>query len=605
MARGRDVLHDHVDVDPGLGQRAEHARGDTGPVGYLLDRDLRLGDVVRDTRDDRLLHRLAFLGDPRAGGPGETRTDVDLHAVVACELDRTEREHAAARRRHLEHLVEGDVREFAGGGDDARVGAVDTLDVGVDLAGIRRQRRGQRDRRRVGAAAAQRRDVAAGRHALEAGHDRDPARVERLADPVGLDLDDLRLPVVGIGDDPGLRTGERHGRHPERLDRHAQQRHRDPLTRREQHVHLTPARCLGHVVGQAHEVVGRLAHRGHDGDHVVPGPPGPGDVVGDGTNAVGIGDGRPAELLDDEHWSLRGPSTAFNGTAWPATSFQTFRHYAVRPVTPPDKRARQKERSRAAREAREAAQKRERRKSMAIRFGIAGLLVAVAIGVASFFGGGGDDDASSTETSAPTETSRPVAMPAGCVADIPPDNPNRPTFTQPPPMTIDPAKTYTAKMSTTCGDITIALDAKNSPMTVNSFVFLAQQGFYDGLKFHRVAKDFVVQGGDPVGDGTGGPGYTIPDEPPADGYKAGVPSRRAATPGPERPGRSSSYVDRPGCGPARRSAVPLLVARHGHRGSRRRATSGSLCNPDQDPSDPSTQTTAVPLYINKVEIVES
>ncbi len=148
-------------LTPGLGQRAEHARGDTGPVGYLLDRDLRLGDVVRDTRDDRLLHRLAFLGDPRAGGPGETRTDVDLHAVVACELDRTQREHAAARRRHLEHLVEGDVRKLPGGGDDARVGAVDTLDVGVDLAGIRRQRRGQRDRRRVGAAPAQRGDVAA------------------------------------------------------------------------------------------------------------------------------------------------------------------------------------------------------------------------------------------------------------------------------------------------------------------------------------------------------------------------------------------------------------------------------------------------------------
>ncbi len=242
---------------------------------------------------------------------------------------------------------------------------------------------------------------------------------------------------------------------------------------------------------------------------------------------------------------------------------------------------------------------------MAIRFGIAGLLVAIAIGIASFFSGGGDDDAASTETSAPTETTAaPVAMPAGCVADIPPDNPNRPTFTQPPPMTIDPAKTYTAKMSTTCGDITIALDAKNSPMTVNSFVFLAQQGFYDGLKFHRVAKDFVVQGGDPVGDGTGGPGYTIPDEPPADGYKAGSVAMANSGPGTTGSQFFLTWTDQ---GAAQLGGPPYLYSSLGTvtEGLDVVATLGSLYNPDQDPSDPSTQTTAVPLYINKVEIIES
>ncbi len=90
-----------------------------------------------------------------------------------------------------------------------------------------------------------------------------------------------------------------------------------------------------------------------------------------------------------------------------------------------------------------------------------------------------------------------------------------------PPLTIDPAKQYTATMDTTCGTITIALDAKNAPQTVNSFVYLAEKGFYNGTLFHRIVTDFVDQGGDPTGTGAGGPGYKLPDEPPANGYTAG------------------------------------------------------------------------------------
>ncbi len=95
------------------------------------------------------------------------------------------------------------------------------------------------------------------------------------------------------------------------------------------------------------------------------------------------------------------------------------------------------------------------------------------------------------------------------------------TYSAPPKMTIDPNKSYTATMDTSQGKIVIALDAKTAPQTVNSFVFLAKHRFYDGLTFHRIVKDFVDQGGDPKGDGSGGPGYTLPDEVPKDGYKAG------------------------------------------------------------------------------------
>jgi cyclophilin family peptidyl-prolyl cis-trans isomerase len=87
-----------------------------------------------------------------------------------------------------------------------------------------------------------------------------------------------------------------------------------------------------------------------------------------------------------------------------------------------------------------------------------------------------------------------------------------------PPQTIDATKTYVATVDTDQGSFQITLDPQDAPKTVNSFVYLANKGFYDGLTFHRVAKDFVIQGGDPKGDGTGGPGYTLPDEPPANGY---------------------------------------------------------------------------------------
>ena len=84
---------------------------------------------------------------------------------------------------------------------------------------------------------------------------------------------------------------------------------------------------------------------------------------------------------------------------------------------------------------------------------------------------------------------------------------------QKPDQVIDAAKRYRATIATDRGDIDIALDASKAPKSVNSFVFLAREGFYDGLVFHRVVDDFVIQGGDPEGSGRGGPGYRFEDEP--------------------------------------------------------------------------------------------
>ena len=85
-------------------------------------------------------------------------------------------------------------------------------------------------------------------------------------------------------------------------------------------------------------------------------------------------------------------------------------------------------------------------------------------------------------------------------------------FDSPPAMQIDPNKTYKATIKTNRGSIELALYPEHAPKTVNNFVFLANQGFYDGVTFHRVISDFMIQGGDPTGTGAGGPGYRFEDE---------------------------------------------------------------------------------------------
>lgn len=109
--------------------------------------------------------------------------------------------------------------------------------------------------------------------------------------------------------------------------------------------------------------------------------------------------------------------------------------------------------------------------------------------------------------------------------NMPPNN-----NTQPPAMQIDQNKTYTAVMTTTAGDITIALQADKTPITVNNFVYLARKGFYNNTIFHRVISGFMIQGGDPKNDGTGGPGYRFADEPFTGEYKKGTVAMANAGP---------------------------------------------------------------------------
>jgi cyclophilin family peptidyl-prolyl cis-trans isomerase len=173
------------------------------------------------------------------------------------------------------------------------------------------------------------------------------------------------------------------------------------------------------------------------------------------------------------------------------------------------KRERQRQNKEARRAAMQEAEKRHKR-NRTIR-NLVLLLIPLAI-IFVILQLTNSDDSSSDSKSASN---------VACGGKAPTGKPTTTTLAAAPAMTIDPAKQYTAVMSTSCGDVTIALDAAAAPQTVNSFVTLAKSGFYDNTQFHRIVPDFVDQGGDPTGTGNGGPGYSLPDEPPTDGYTAG------------------------------------------------------------------------------------
>ena len=121
--------------------------------------------------------------------------------------------------------------------------------------------------------------------------------------------------------------------------------------------------------------------------------------------------------------------------------------------------------------------------------------------------------------------------------------PRKQQFDSAPEMGIDTSKRHTATMETSMGTLVIALDAINAPLTVNNFVFLAAQHYYDGVVFHRIISGFMCQGGDPTGTGRGGPGYRFNDEPVKQKYQIG--SMAMANAGPNTNGSQFFLISGP------------------------------------------------------------
>lgn len=153
------------------------------------------------------------------------------------------------------------------------------------------------------------------------------------------------------------------------------------------------------------------------------------------------------------------------------------------------------------------------------------------------------------------------------------------TYSAPPPMVIDPKKNYTATFKTDKGDFVVELYADKAPVTVNNFVFLARDKFYDGVTFHRVIRDFMAQGGDPTGTGTGGPGYKFKDEfhPSLKHNGPGILSMANAGPGTNG---SQFFITH--------RATPHLDGRHSVFGKVIKGMDVVLAIPDRDPGRAAT-----------------
>jgi peptidyl-prolyl cis-trans isomerase B (cyclophilin B) len=177
-------------------------------------------------------------------------------------------------------------------------------------------------------------------------------------------------------------------------------------------------------------------------------------------------------------------------------------------------------------------QEPDRRWIVLVAFALAaGIIVAVVL---ISQGGGSDDEGSSSGSS--------QASTGGCEEVEAP--PTKKVSFKAPKQVLEAGEEATAVVKTNCGTFEIALDTERAPKTANSFAFLAEEGFYDDLVFHRVAPGFVIQGGDPLGSdpevaGTGGPGYTVDEEPPPNlSYTKGVVAMAKSSADP--PGRSGS-----------------------------------------------------------------
>jgi cyclophilin family peptidyl-prolyl cis-trans isomerase len=163
---------------------------------------------------------------------------------------------------------------------------------------------------------------------------------------------------------------------------------------------------------------------------------------------------------------------------------------------------------------------------------ILAVFAVVAIGVVAAIlisRGGGDDDSSTAASS------------GGCT-EVEAPAPKKVSF-KAPPQTVKKGEKLTAVVETSCGTFEIALDSSKAPKTVNSFVFLSEEGFYDDLTFHRIAPGFVIQGGDPLGTGVGGPGYTVVEKPPANlAYTKGTVAMAKSSAEPSGSSGSQFYV---------------------------------------------------------------
>ena len=261
-----------------------------------------------------------------------------------------------------------------------------------------------------------------------------------------------------------------------------------------------------------------------------------------------------------------------------------------------DKRARKRD-ARAARE--EALRQRRNRRLIAV-----GVVILVVVGMAFF---------ASTRDAGPEKPATPAAEAtdaaeedgeAACGAEVP-DTSEPQRYDAPPEMALEEGVDYSAVIQTSCGEITLDLLEDDAPLTVNNFVFLAREGYYDGLTWHRIVSNFVIQGGDPEGTGSGGPGYQFEDELPkkAKDYTYGAVAM--ANSGPDTNGSQFFIVVHEPIG--KPAGLQALYSLFGKADKASFETIGEIARQEtfggNDPAQ--ADMPVVPVYIESIEILEN
>ena len=280
-------------------------------------------------------------------------------------------------------------------------------------------------------------------------------------------------------------------------------------------------------------------------------------------------------------------------------------------MTTQEKRARQKERRAAIVAAQHAADRRRRMGQIAAV--VIGL--GILIGGALFAGGGGDDDGGNGAAAGNggEETTQPGGGggddpggggddPVACGAEAPPEA-NSQQYKE-PEQVLKEGVDYGAGMTTSCGVVTVDLLEDEAPETVNNFVFLAQEGFYDGLTFHRVEPNQVIQGGDPNGDGSGGPGYAIEDELPKNTSAYTFGTFAMANSGPNTSGSQFFFNTKDPKG-KQSSGYPPAYSLFGEIDINDQKSVDTLVTISSYDTKPQSTTPLETIYIETVEITEN
>jgi cyclophilin family peptidyl-prolyl cis-trans isomerase len=270
---------------------------------------------------------------------------------------------------------------------------------------------------------------------------------------------------------------------------------------------------------------------------------------------------------------------------------------------PTDKRARKRQFRDEAAAARDA----ELRRRRIIRFVVLGAVVAGVLGWA-LFSGKDTNDTAAKDSAQPTAgdqfSAEPTEAPTGVACDGEEPPKANPQQYKKPEQVMQEGVDYAAIIHTSCGDLEFDLFEDKTPQTVNSFIFLAQEGFYDGLTFHRVVGNFVIQGGDPEGTGGGGPGYVVPDEFPAKGNEYVFGTVAMANAGPNSTGSQFFVVVHEGPNgetdePAGLDPLYSLFGQLTEPSFEVAKTISQL-----EVGGPSGETPVTPVYINSIEIIE-